>query len=419
MDIIKFNNFIKEAIQIPVVDMVIDLEGNVYNGVNNPIIKGNVNFETVNDLKTPTYILGDDKKRYIAGIDKNGKLVAGYKNIVDNYLVNDNRERIKIPENVSQQLKSKSKYWSTLDNYVNLISLTPTGWVNTKVDMEIIKRVRRYSSNIGLKRGDSHKIFMSKLEELHSINELTHRKRNIKNIQREMSLIMLLHYIDEIKGFFEPSSTGFLFESFMAGLMKNAMVNSDNGRADVISEGKEYQVKCLTGGGSPSTEMVLKPVEVNGVTELKYLDHYILCFKFPDRVEVFVIDGDPTSPNYCDKFKTGDTIKTTSSGKSSKNVSYSKLTTRGMKPYIFDILSIDDKIDIISKGLKDTLGSLYNQLSIFQYNVETIISGVDHEGKIIEGDDFTVYSNHARENATSMKNELENLISHYKREPKV
>jgi hypothetical protein len=42
MDIIKFNNFINEAIQISVLDIVIDSDGNVYNGVFNPLVKGDV-----------------------------------------------------------------------------------------------------------------------------------------------------------------------------------------------------------------------------------------------------------------------------------------------------------------------------------------------------------------------------------------
>ena len=69
--------------------------------------------------------------------------------------------------------------------------------------------------------------------------------------------------------------------------------------------------------------------------------------------------------------------------------------------------------------MKEVLNSLYEELSVFQYNVETIVSGTNKDGKVINGDEFTVYSELARRNAEKMKNELENLISHYKREPKV
>jgi hypothetical protein len=47
------------------------------------------------------------------------------------------------------------------------------------------------------------------------------------------------------------------------------------------------------------------------------------------------------------------------------------------------------------------------------------VAGVNKDGKLIDGNEFDVYSNLARRNAEIMKKELENLISHYKGEPKI
>jgi len=74
------------------------------------------------------------------------------------------------------------------------------------------------------------------------------------------------------------------------------------------------------------------------------------------------------------------------------------------------LINIENKIDFIAKGLKDTLKSLYSELSQFQYNVETIISGVDQNG-ILSGQKFIEVSDDARKNAESMKLELEKLIT--------
>lgn len=423
MDILKFKNFISESVQIPVVDIVIDSNGNVYNGVLNPLIKGNVDIKKVNSVNQIVDIIGDDKNSYIAGIDKNGKIVPTYNNVLDNYLIDNNGNPILIPNDIKSLLKIKGNKWDLDFDYSSLLSTVPTGWVNTKIDMEIIKRVRRYATNLGNLRGDSHSIFLSKLEDLNSLNLIKHRKRNVQNVQREMSMIMLLHYIDEIKGFFTSSSSGFLFESFMGGLLKNAKIVSDNGNADITSDGKEYQVKSHDVHNSPSVQLIMNKVDVNVggriVSENKFLDHYILCFKRADRVEVFVLDGDSSSSLYCDNFTISTDVTTLKSGKIYKNTSYSQLTKKGAKSYLFDLLSIDEKIDKISKGLKEVLNSLYEELSVFQYNVETIVSGTNKDGKVINGDEFTVYSELARRNAEKMKNELENLISHYKREPKV
>jgi hypothetical protein len=286
--------------------------------------------------------------------------------------------------------------------------------------MEIFKRVKRYSSGIGnYKRG--HKSFISKLEDLNSINFIKHRKRSIKNIQKEMSIIMLLHYIEEIKSFFTPSAAGFLFESFIGGLLPNAKIVSDNGNADIISDGREYQVKTLEAHNDPKVEFIMNQHE----SGLKYLDHYIVCFKHPGKIEIYVLDGDVNSDLYCGRILNDkgvaldDKTPTLTRSKVTKSCYYNNINKSSITPYVIDLLDIDNNIDRISKGLKETLGRLFEELSQFQYNVETIVAGVNKDGKLIDGNEFDVYSNLARRNAEIMKKELENLISHYKGEPKI
>jgi hypothetical protein len=419
MEIVKFNSFINENVQLTVVDIVIDNNGNVYNGVFNPLIKGNVVTKKISKNQI-VGILGNDKNNYLAGIDKNGDLVAPYTNISsDGYLINDSGEYVEIPVDVLSVLKIKDSKWKFGTDYTKLLSSESTGWVNFKVDMEIFKRVKRYSSGLGnYKRG--HKSFISKLEDLNSINFIKHRKRNIKNVQKEMSIIMLLHYIEEIKSFFTPSSAGFLFESFIGGLLPNAKIISDNREADIVSDGKDYQVKTLEAHNSPNVELIMKSSD----GEFKYLDHYIICFKYPDKIEIYILDGDETSGSYCGNLLKNDKISTKTNTKTQitktyRESSYSKINKSALVPYTINLLDIDNNIDRISKGLKETLNKLFEELSQFQYNVETIVAGVNKEGKLIDGNEFDVYSELARRNATSMKNELENLISHYKREPKI
>jgi hypothetical protein len=134
-----------------------------------------------------------------------------------------------------------------------------------------------------------------------------------------------------------------------------------------------------------------------------FLDHYVICFKYPGRIEIYIIDGDENSKNYCGNFIT-----------SGNKSSYTKVKSSYLSPYVVDLLDIDNNIDKISNGLKSVLNVLYSQLSDFQYNVETIVSGVNKEGKLIDNEEFDRYSDLAKSNASSMRNELENLISHYK-----
>ena len=426
MDIVKFGDFINEDIKLPVVDIVIDRDGNVYNGVLNPLVKGNVVIKPVklpgeNGLNKVVDIIGNDKNSYIAGIDKNGDLVSPYTNISsDGYLIDDDGNYINIPETNLATLKIKDNKWKFGTDYTKLLSSDSTGWVNFKVDMEIFKRVKRYSSGIGnYKKG--HKSFISKLEDLHSINFIKHRKRNMKNIQKEMSIIMLLHYIEEIKSFFTPSAAGFLFESFIGGLLPNAKIVSDNGKADIVSDGKEYQIKTLEAHNGPRVEFIMKQTD----TGLEYLDYYIICFKYPGKIEIYVLDGDKNSDLYCGNIRNqrgvllDDKNVDLTDGKISRSCTFLNIIRSSIKPYVIDLLDIDNNIDRISKGLKETLNKLFEELSQFQYNVETIVAGVNKDGKLIDGNDFEVYSNLARRNAEMMKKELENLISHYKREPNI
>jgi hypothetical protein len=409
MNILKFENFINEAIELPIVDFVIDKDGNVYNGKFNNLVKGykqitkisskDETTKKVSSKNTITGILGANKKNYIAGVDKNGSLVTPYKNLDSNgYLIDDNGNFVKMSLDVANYLNIKDGKWSKDFDYSDLLSSDPTGWVNFKVDMEILKRVKRYSSGLGMgKKG--HDSFIGKLEDLNSINYIKNQKRTIQNIQREMSIIMLLHYIEEIKDFFTPSAAGFLFESFIGGLLPNAKVVSDNTAADIVSEGKEYQIKTLDAHNLPSFEFVMKSTPEGN----SFLDHYVICFKYPGRIEIYIIDGDENSKNYCGNFIT-----------SGNKSSYTKVKSSYLSPYVVDLLDIDNNIDKISNGLKSVLNVLYSQLSDFQYNVETIVSGVNKEGKLIDNEEFDRYSDLAKSNASSMRNELENLISHYK-----
>jgi hypothetical protein len=148
MDIIKFNDFINEDVKIPVLDVLIDDNGNLYNGEEGyPLRKGNI---VQNKNRKVIDILGEDRNSYPAGIDKNGFLVSVYGYSNDGYLLNNKEEPILINSSLRKKYRELSNYtyYENID-YSFLIPIVPTGWVNIKVDMEIIKRVRRYSKSLG------------------------------------------------------------------------------------------------------------------------------------------------------------------------------------------------------------------------------------------------------------------------------
>lgn len=427
MDIKKFGDFINEDVKIPVVDVLIDENGKVYNGEFEklPLRKGNIvqkkeSFLTGNtSLKTGKEtrssrnaligIIGTDGESYPAGIDKNGVLVAVNKD-EDNFVtkkVGDDYVRIPIPNEVVNRYRNELNglsYWKTGVDYSFLVPILPTGWVNVKIDMEVLKKVRRYSKSLGKENTNGYNAFLSKLEDIKTISSRELRyskdgkvmassfKKKRETIQKEMSVIILLHYINEIKDFFTPGSSGFLFESFLAGFIPNSKVVEDNGVADVTADGVSYQMKLY---GYLSGEV---PTTINDD-----IDYYVIGIKHPQKIDIYIVKRD-----YIDDVKT------------KNGLSVSKIKSHAdIKTFTFELLNLEQRIASIAKGLKESLDFLYSQLSEFQYNIETIITGVDEKGDLVsDNDDFDRYKSQAIYNVENMSRELDNLVKSVKVEKK-
>jgi hypothetical protein len=406
MEIKKFENFIiQEKIEIPeVVDIVIDNNGNIVN------CKGYVHSEKVNKKKFAKYIIGDDREKYPAGIDKNGKLFAIYQEfgVATNL---EKNETLKMPKEYSKKYGNVWRIWREgvpeesiryIDyiDYRELVPTKPTGWVNVKIDMEVQKRIKRYALSLGHNRGGIDSL-TSKLEELERMSsediKFRHKKRS--TIQKEMSVIIMLHYINEIKNFFTPGSAGSIFESFIAGLIPNSKVIDDNSEADIIANNLKYQIKLYSG-----TESYI-PVNT---TEVNF---YVIGLKYADRIDIYLLTSDlggqNRPDNYYIDFKKGNrTIK-----------SEEKFSVKLLKEldgtefaYKIELLDIESKIKKIADGLKESLELLYSELSKFQYNVETIVSGVDEKGKILSASEFTSIVKDSNMNIEDMEKHLEGLI---------
>jgi hypothetical protein len=417
MDIIKFNDFINEDVKIPVLDVLIDDNGNLYNGEEGyPLRKGNI---VQNKNRKVIDILGEDRNSYPAGIDKNGFLVSVYGYSNDGYLLNNKEEPILINSSLRKKYRELANYtyYENID-YSFLIPIVPTGWVNIKVDMEIIKRVRRYSKSLGT-NSEGFQSFKDKLNDLKRTSSgIKLRKRSRETIQKEMSVIILLHYINEIKNFFTPSGAGFLFESFLAGLIPNAKVKEDNSKCDVYADGKKYQVKLyssLESTLSIAYESIVEDINGRKVVSINSMDYYLICLKYADRVDIFILDGkNENSDAYYQKFRTEGLRKDrTQVPQHERKFSVSLIVKKcpdNMK-FSIDLINLEEKIRKIASGLKETLDDLYSQLSDFQYNVETIITGVDEKGDIISPGDFTNLSTSAESNIRSMSLKLNELVT--------
>lgn len=391
MDIINFSEYIKES-QIKTLDMVIDEMGNLYN---QPIIKGNI------DIRGGL-IIGTDGKNYIAGIERSGKLFSFLPvDKLGNILLGG--EKIRIPED----LKDGREFWNKSENYTRLLSIKPTGWVNVKIDMEVIKKIKRFSKNFSNRIGVPG--LKDRLEVLSKDTKL--RARSTQSIQRELSGIMMLHYLNELKTHFDPSSAGFLFESYVGGLIPGSFVREDNSSIDLQDkQGKTYQIKLVDSvSGMPIRK------DENG----EYLDYYIISFKYADKVRMFILDGkNQISPEYIENFKSK-SYKRNEKNLESENFSDAAFRKYNQNncdfSYDLPLINIQDRIDKIAVNLKETLDKLYKNLSEFQYSVETILTGVDEDGNILEPDKFSDLEYSAERNVNVMRDELRSLIGIIKR----
>ena len=140
MDIKRFNEYLNEAVSLPILDVVIDGDGNVYNGIDFPLVKGRVERKR----GVIRRILGTDNIEYPCGLEKNGNLV-GIDVEPETWYILSNGNRIVIPDEIRDEYNIDETHWrirttdddnDNLIDYFNLLPTTPTGWVNVKIDME-------------------------------------------------------------------------------------------------------------------------------------------------------------------------------------------------------------------------------------------------------------------------------------------
>ena len=136
------------------------------------------------------------------------------------------------------------------------------------------------------------------------------------------------------------------------------------------------------------------PVTVNND-----IDYYVIGIKHPSKIEIYIINKD-TVP-----------AVQISTGFSMSRI----LSNENIVNFSFELLNIEQRIASIAKGLKESLDFLYAQLSQFQYNIETIITGVDEKGDVIvDNDGFDSYKSNAMQNVNNMSTELDRLVKSVK-----
>ena len=108
-----------------------------------------------------------------------------------------------------------------------------------------------------------------KIEALSNIDLLI--SRSDVDIQTKIAIITLLQYLNEIKGKFNPSSAGFLFEGFLATLIHGVKDSNNYGPADINSSYSEFdapQFEIESGRGVKKINYQIKLYKNSGYIKI-------------------------------------------------------------------------------------------------------------------------------------------------------
>jgi hypothetical protein len=82
-------------------------------------------------------------------------------------------------------------------------------------------------------------------------------------------------------------------------------------------------------------------------------------------------------------------------------------------------MGIEERIKDIADGLKEAIDDVYKDLSIFQYNIESIITGVDEKGKLLNEKRFDEVYNNSVEIAKGLDIKVTSLYKSIKKTFKI
>jgi hypothetical protein len=271
-----------------------------------------------------------------------------------------------------------------------------SGWVNVKIDNQLGIRMSRYIPALDrLSKGNKYNL-AKKIDVLSGIDKKLD-DRNI-SIRDKISIISILQYLKEIRDEtnFNPSSSGFLFERFIASLVYGRILN-DYSATDMISYISDdpettnrrklnFQIKLYKSGND---------IKVNFS---QVCDFYVICLKGSNNVSIHILDGkNPTlfgreNTYYIGNFARGVRggkdafIRSDNGGKEYVIVDTKRLENLNPHKRILDVGDLDALIIRCGENIQKSIKSVYDYLSDLHYDIDSIIIGRDKNRKYIDID---------------------------------
>jgi len=301
------------------------------------------------------------------------------------------------------------------ENFKNV----PEGWVNVKIDDQLFIRMDRYVNTLDRIVGNRYKYDLyKKIESLSNIDKYISSSEI--SIQSKISIITILQYLKEIRNHFNPTSSGFLLEGFLATLIHGKIIEG-NRPADIKTSYDELDaVRFKSTGGSGKTyqiKLYMKGSNIK-VNMSEPCDYYVICLKDGNEIYVHILDGrDSKHKQFIGGILSAQYIK-------GKPITYppnreSYIRFDGTKEYMIintkklennplkmklDIGNIDSLIVKCGEEVMKSINDTYIKLSELHYNIDSLVTGIDKDKKIIPVDE-------AKSNADRTISELTQSIS--------
>lgn len=281
-----------------------------------------------------------------------------------------------------------------------------TGWVNVKVDEKLFIRMAKYVLALDTlcKRPSDRFNLFKKVEMLSSVD--TYMNNPNVDIQTKISIITLLQYLNEIKTQFNPSSSGFLLEGFLAALIHGVKVSGYK-PADVSSKAPDTNVayseldavrfEADTTRGIKKIDYQIKLYKKGGNIKINWreiCDYYVICLKDGDKIEIHILtpgDREDTEKRvddvswigrYAQIKNEGGFIRYNKTDKDgNQSLPYVLLNTNKLRHHSFmSVLDVGDAkieslIEKCGRSVKRSISSVYGHLSELHYNVDSLVSG--------------------------------------------
>jgi hypothetical protein len=131
-------------------------------------------------------------------------------------------------------------------------------------------------------------------------------------------------------------------------------------------------------------------------------DYYLIGIKNLNKIILCLLSSDKNDP---DRIPHYGSISVKSGLKMDSMLNDSKMIR-----FEFDLSKLDDRLDDISQGLREQIGSIFDKISKLEFDVETIITGVDEKGDIVDLDSLGSISSRVIGNTDSIGKEVSDLI---------